>query len=115
MLMKKYQIAVLDDYQSVALESADWSLLCDRADIAAFRNILTVPIPLSACCLLTSSVSCVSEPCESFGIAGPRRHSAAHSDARRACLVRERADAAGQGVDISRPRPGLVPGEVLPG
>jgi hypothetical protein len=25
--MKKYQIAVLDDYQDVALESADWSVL----------------------------------------------------------------------------------------
>jgi hypothetical protein len=25
--MKKYKIAVLDDHQSVALESADWSVL----------------------------------------------------------------------------------------
>jgi len=25
--MKKYKIAVLDDYQNVALESADWSVL----------------------------------------------------------------------------------------
>jgi hypothetical protein len=31
--MKKYKIAVLDDYQNVALESADWSVLRDRADI----------------------------------------------------------------------------------
>jgi hypothetical protein len=38
MLVKKYQIAVLDDYQDVALESADWSVLRDRADIAAFHN-----------------------------------------------------------------------------
>jgi phosphoglycerate dehydrogenase-like enzyme len=36
--MKKYKIAVLDDYQSVALESADWSVLRDRADIAVFQD-----------------------------------------------------------------------------
>jgi len=28
--MKKYKIAVLDDYQNVALESADWSGLRER-------------------------------------------------------------------------------------
>src|SRR3989442_3201347 len=38
--MKKYKIAVLDDYQNVALESADWSVLRDRADIAVFQNHL---------------------------------------------------------------------------
>ncbi len=36
MPMKKYKIAVLDDYRNVALESADWSVLRDRADIAVF-------------------------------------------------------------------------------
>ena len=41
--MKKYQIAVLDDYQNVALESADWSVLRDRADVAVFRNHLAEP------------------------------------------------------------------------
>jgi len=41
--MKKYKIAILDDYQSVALESADWSLLRDRADIAVFRNHVADP------------------------------------------------------------------------
>jgi len=41
--MKKYQIAVLDDYQNVALESADWSVLRDRADIAVFHNHLADP------------------------------------------------------------------------
>src|ERR1700730_9786474 len=40
MPMKKYKIAVLDDYQNAALESADWSLLHDRADIAVFQNHL---------------------------------------------------------------------------
>src|ERR1700730_2426127 len=40
MPMTKYKIAILDDYQNVALESADWSVLRDRADIAVFRNHL---------------------------------------------------------------------------
>ena len=43
MTMKKYTIAVLDDYQNVALESADWSVLRDRADIAVFQNHLADP------------------------------------------------------------------------
>src|SRR6202165_933216 len=38
--MKKYKIAVLDDYQNAALESADWSVLRDRADIAVFQDHL---------------------------------------------------------------------------
>jgi phosphoglycerate dehydrogenase-like enzyme len=38
MPMKKYKIAVLDDYQNAALESADWSALRDRADIAVFQD-----------------------------------------------------------------------------
>ena len=38
--MKKYKIAVLDDYQNVALESADWSVLRDWADIAVFQGHL---------------------------------------------------------------------------
>src|SRR6476659_7811956 len=41
--MKKHKIAVLDDYQNVALESADWSVLRDRADIAVFQNHLADP------------------------------------------------------------------------
>src|SRR5712672_2545365 len=40
MPMKKYKIAVLDDYQNVALEIADWPVLRDRADIAVFQNHL---------------------------------------------------------------------------
>jgi hypothetical protein len=36
----KYKIAVLDDYQNAALESADWSVLRDRADITVFRDHL---------------------------------------------------------------------------
>src|SRR6202048_1082683 len=41
--MKKYKIAVLDDYQNAALESADWSVLRDRADIALFQDHLADP------------------------------------------------------------------------
>jgi phosphoglycerate dehydrogenase-like enzyme len=41
--MKKYKIAVLDDYQNVALDSADWSVLRDRADIAVFQNHISDP------------------------------------------------------------------------
>jgi hypothetical protein len=36
--MKRYKIAVLDDYQTAALESADWSILRDRADITVFQD-----------------------------------------------------------------------------
>ena len=36
----KYKIAVLDDYQNAALESADWSVLRDRADITVFHDHL---------------------------------------------------------------------------
>jgi hypothetical protein len=36
----KYKIAVLDDYQDVALESADWSVIRDRADITVFQDHL---------------------------------------------------------------------------
>src|SRR5260370_4821808 len=43
MRMKKYKIAVLDDYQNMALESADWSVLRDRADIAVFQDHIADP------------------------------------------------------------------------
>jgi phosphoglycerate dehydrogenase-like enzyme len=41
--MKKFKIAVLDDYQNVALDSADWSAIRERADIAVFQNHLADP------------------------------------------------------------------------
>src|SRR5260370_18640088 len=41
--MKKYKIGVLGDYQNGALESADWSVLRDRADIAVFQDHLADP------------------------------------------------------------------------
>src|SRR4029077_15289031 len=43
MPMNKYKVAVLDDYQNVALESADWSVLRNRADIAVFQDHLADP------------------------------------------------------------------------
>src|SRR3989440_1604985 len=43
MPVKKYKIAVLDDYQNAALESADWSVLRDRAVIAVFQDHLADP------------------------------------------------------------------------
>src|SRR5260370_34289848 len=43
MPMKKYKIAVLDDYQNVALESADWSVLRDQADFSVFQDHLADP------------------------------------------------------------------------
>src|SRR5260370_13544921 len=58
MPMKKYKIAVLDDYQNVALESADWSVLRDRADIEVFQNHLADPDALIAR-LLPFDVVCV--------------------------------------------------------
>jgi phosphoglycerate dehydrogenase-like enzyme len=41
--MKTYKIAVLDDYQNVALESADWSVLGRQADITVFKDHLAEP------------------------------------------------------------------------
>src|ERR1700737_1448696 len=43
MPMKKYKIVVLDDYQNVALRSADWSVLRDRAEITVFQDHLADP------------------------------------------------------------------------
>src|SRR5579862_6236394 len=43
MPMKRYKIAVLDDYQKAALESADWSVLGHRADITVFNDHLADP------------------------------------------------------------------------
>src|SRR5260370_38871767 len=42
-MLLRSKIAVLDDYQNVALESADWSVLRDQADIAVFQDHLADP------------------------------------------------------------------------
>src|ERR1700685_2698122 len=59
MPMKRYKIAVLDDYQNAALESADWSVLGQRADIAVFQDHLADPgavierlLPFDVICVL---------------------------------------------------------------
>jgi phosphoglycerate dehydrogenase-like enzyme len=56
--MNKYKIAILDDYQNVALESADWSVLRDRADIAVFQDHLADPAAVTQR-LLPFDVVCV--------------------------------------------------------
>src|SRR6202044_2120318 len=43
MPVKRYKIAVLDDYQNAALAGADWSVLRDRADIAVFQDHIADP------------------------------------------------------------------------
>src|SRR5258708_33973355 len=43
MPMKKYKIVVLAHFQNVALETADWSMLRDQADIAVFQDHLAEP------------------------------------------------------------------------
>jgi phosphoglycerate dehydrogenase-like enzyme len=59
MLMKKYKIAVLDDYQNIALASADWSVLRERADITVFQDHLADPdavierlLPFDVVCIM---------------------------------------------------------------
>jgi hypothetical protein len=43
--MKKYKIAVLDDYQNVALKCADWSGLRDRAEVTVFQDTWPIRTP----------------------------------------------------------------------
>src|SRR6202140_1549380 len=43
MPMTRYKIAVLDDYQNAVFESADWSVLGHRADIAVFQDHIADP------------------------------------------------------------------------
>ncbi|AKK26865.1 D-2-hydroxyacid dehydrogenase family protein [Mycobacterium sp. EPa45] len=44
----RVRVAVLDDYQNVALEMADWSAVSDRADITVFDDHLSDPDELVA-------------------------------------------------------------------
>ena len=46
--MTRVQVAVLDDYQNVALEMADWSAVADRADITVFNDHVFDPDELVA-------------------------------------------------------------------
>ena len=61
--MKTYKIAVLDDYQNAALESADWTVLGRRADITVFQDHLADPeAVIERLMPLMSFVSCASGP-----------------------------------------------------
>ncbi len=42
------RIAVLDDYQNVALQMADWSAVTDRADVTVFNDHIADPDELAA-------------------------------------------------------------------
>ena len=73
--MKTYKIAVLDDYQNVALESADWSVLRDRADIAVFQNHLADPdavierlLPFDVVCAMRERTRCPAMSLSAFPI-----------------------------------------------
>ncbi|BBY57001.1 2-hydroxyacid dehydrogenase [Mycolicibacterium sarraceniae] len=46
--MTRVQVAVLDDYQNVALEMADWSAIADRADVTVFSDHIFDPDALVA-------------------------------------------------------------------
>jgi hypothetical protein len=68
MQMKKYKIAVLDDYQNVALENADWSVPRDRADITVFQDHLADPdavierlVPFDVACVMRERTPVVDE------------------------------------------------------
>src|ERR1700704_3239874 len=59
MPMRQDTIAVLDDYQHVALERADWSVLRYRADIVVFQDHLADPdavierlLPFNVVCVM---------------------------------------------------------------
>jgi len=72
--MKKYKIAVLDDYQSVALESADWF---GGPRSSGHRRISGPPrrfgrLDQAVACLLMSFVSCASGPrCTATSLSRP--------------------------------------------
>jgi len=44
----RVQVAILDDYQNVAMEMADWSAVAERADITVFNDHLSHPDDLVA-------------------------------------------------------------------
>ena len=80
--MKKYKIAVLDDYQNAALESADWSLLAHQADITVFQDHLADPeavierlLPFDVICVMRERSRCLTASLSVFPISSslPRR------------------------------------------
>src|ERR1700731_3440071 len=82
MPMKKFKIAVLNEYQDVRLESADWSVLRDRADIAVFQAHLTDPdavierlLPFDVLCVMRERTPLPATSLSAFPISSslPRR------------------------------------------
>jgi hypothetical protein len=39
-LQEMMKVAILDDYQGVALKMADWSILKDKAELTVFREFM---------------------------------------------------------------------------
>lgn len=56
--MPKMKIAVLDDYQGIALQMADWSVLEDKAEVTVFRDHLS-DLELLAERLVAFDIICV--------------------------------------------------------
>ena len=59
------QVAILDDYQSVALASADWSKVLDRADVTVFTDTVVGEdtlverlAPFDALCVMRERTAC---------------------------------------------------------
>jgi hypothetical protein len=65
--MKRYKIAVLDDYQNAAIGSTDWSVLHHRADIAVFQDhladreaVIERLLPFDVICVMRERSRCLA-------------------------------------------------------
>jgi len=56
------RIAILDDYQNVSLEMADWSPLAGRAEITVFNDHLSEFDDVVGICTIDGSHNC--DPCK---------------------------------------------------
>ena len=75
--MKK--IAILDDYQNVALKLADWSLVTDRAEVTVFDDHVASPeavierlLPFDAICVTAAAPPDALPPLEAQLAVGGR-------------------------------------------
>jgi hypothetical protein len=71
------KIAILDDYQNVALEVADWSALSKRADITVFSDHVSDPsalverlLPFDVVCAMRERTPLPREVLKAFGSSG---------------------------------------------
>ena len=79
---EQFKVAVLDDYQDVALRMADWSVLKGRADVTVFNDHIadTVAVverlrPFDVVCVMRERTSLTREICRSsslIALTGPR-------------------------------------------